>query len=151
MFLVSNYPLVPISTSNPATDSAAVDAKLRMPIPITEATEKSGAERAIDTDHERSEIRRKEQKNSPRNQADNHESDTFEEPKANAAALSWKDMLAQARPVIERPTVQREGGSEALEPRLLQPGDYQRFADIVSNLYAETGQSKDKPKFEVST
>lgn len=53
MLVVTNYPQVPIATTNPATDAARVDSQKRPPIVPTPELAKSHQERPFTPQHER--------------------------------------------------------------------------------------------------
>ncbi|MBY5994025.1 hypothetical protein [Ferrimonas balearica] len=151
MFLVSNFPNVPIATTNPATESAQLEAAARVPISRPEALSKSAAERALDPERERPVVERQEEHASEEQAQEEGQSNPEQEAQA---PLSWREALAQARPVMERPGSRRRSSETLPAPHpasALDPSAYQRFAAIVQRHYARAAEPASPPGFEART
>ncbi|ADN74415.1 hypothetical protein Fbal_0201 [Ferrimonas balearica DSM 9799] len=154
MFLVSNFPNVPIATSNPATESAQREAALRVPISRPEPLLKSAAERALDPERERSRIDPRQQSQQRQSGEEQEQSDQPPPQQGREGPLSWREALAQARPVMERPGSRRSHVASSVDHHPAQDLDkaaYARFEQIVRHHYEGVAEPRTPPAFEART
>ncbi|MBY5923540.1 hypothetical protein [Ferrimonas balearica] len=155
MFLVSNFPNVPIATTNPATESAQREAAARVPISRPEPLLKSAAERALDPERDRTRIATKGFDEPEKEQAQRDgDEDTESGQQGKEGPLNWRDALAQARPVMERPGTRRQSEREApiSHPAVnLDKAAYAHFEQIVRHYYDRVAQPRTPPLFEART
>ncbi|WP_417348147.1 hypothetical protein [Ferrimonas sp.] len=150
MFLVSNYPQVPIVTTNPATDDLRQQALARAPVVPAREAEKSASERALDPEHDAVQLpggsklkRRDAEGEEPR-----EESPEQQHQKAGLFEL-WRP------PTFDRPGVRRQGtgvvpresGSPSLE---LSDNEYQRFTRILHRHYSQVARPAEPPTFQTN-
>ncbi|WP_156904847.1 hypothetical protein [Ferrimonas senticii] len=134
MFLVSNFPQVPIATSNPATDSAAREQQLRPAMPAPEALAKSQAERGIDPERQHSD---KVQRKGTSARQSQSQSEPESQRNKGRQRQSLKSLLAEANPTIDRPGRRRRGSeqTEASSVLALTDAQYQAFGQIIARAY----------------
>lgn len=139
MFLVSNFPHVPLATTNPATEGAAREQQLRQPLPAPEAMVKSAAERRLEPQHERPLALRggKQQK---RNTSSDSEQQQDPEQQSNAGTDALKALLAQANPTLESPFPRRHSDSvrEPMQDLALDAEQAQQFSQVIAQTYGDT-------------
>ncbi|MBY6187871.1 hypothetical protein KUV89_14730 [Marinobacter hydrocarbonoclasticus] len=153
MFLVSNFPNVPIATTNPATESAQREAASRVPISRPEPLLKSAAERALDPERERSRVEGRPSDQEP-NEEQHSGQESTPQQQGQDSPLSWREALAQARPVMERPGPRRQSGDDAVSAHpsgQLDKAAYNRFEQIVRRHYERVAQPRTPPQFEART
>ncbi len=155
MFLVSNFPNVPIATTNPATESAQREAAARVPISRPEPLLKSAAERALDPERERSRVVARRFDGSTQEQSkEEQEAQSGSGQEGKDAPLSWREALAQARPVMERPGNRRasEKATPVCHPAVnLDKAAYAQFEQIVRRYYEQVAQPHLPARFEART
>ncbi|MFI3245260.1 MAG: hypothetical protein R3Y10_02050 [Ferrimonas sp.] len=154
MFLVSNFPHVPLTTSNAPTDSAAREQQLRPPLPPPEPLMKTAAERAIDPKNERSLFSQIEALDGETAEQEGGEAEQQpEQQKKRTRPESLKSLLAQAHPTIERPG-KRRSRSHVDEPsHLLQltAEQVEQFGVIIANYYHLRVHPQTPPKLLATT
>ncbi|WP_298440642.1 hypothetical protein [uncultured Ferrimonas sp.] len=151
MFLVSNFPQVPIATTNPATEGAAREQQLRQPLPAPEALAKAAAERELDTERDKADTVEAKQQGQQQQGEDAQQQSQSEQPSYGPESL--KSLLAQANPTIERPGQRRQSGGlpEASAAQRLSDAQYAQFGRIIATLYNSSGQPERPPRFLAST
>ncbi|TKB47630.1 hypothetical protein FCL40_15580 [Ferrimonas sediminicola] len=151
MFLVSNYPQVPIVTTNPATDDVRQQALARAPVVPPREAERSASERALDPEHDPVQIpsggrlkRRQAEGEEPREESSQPE----HQAKGGVFEL-WRP------PTFDRPGVRRQ--ESGLAPRTgahpsveLSDNEYQRFTRILHRRYSQVARPAEPPAFQVS-
>lgn len=168
MLVVTNYPQVPIATTNVATDSARVDSQQRPPVVPTPELVKSHEERPFTPQHERTaeqpEIQAKlnqrlqgKQQGSGQQQQDSPQQKEAE--KTTPAPTSIKDILRN-RPALSRrdvrvnqqmtPTNNNQPINEKSAALQNQPDEfYQAVAQHVSSYYLQ--QTIPQPQHAISS
>lgn len=150
MFLVSNYPQVPIVTTNPATDDLRQQALARAPVVPPGQAEKSASERALDPEHDAVQLARdgKLKRRNDEGEESREESPEQQHQKGGLFEL-WRP------PTFERPGVRRQAGGaltrENDSPSLaLSDSEYQRFTRILHRHYSQVARPAEPPAFQVS-
>ncbi|QIZ78402.1 hypothetical protein [Ferrimonas lipolytica] len=154
MFLVSNFPQVPLATTNPATEGAAREQQLRQPLPAPEALAKAAAERSLDTERDKAElIQQKGSDKEQQQQQSSQQQDDSESAQQSYGKESLKALLAQARPTIDRPSQARtsSGLAETNAHQVIADADYNRFGKIICQFYNGSGLPQQQPRLLAST
>ncbi|WP_028109399.1 hypothetical protein [Ferrimonas futtsuensis] len=150
MFLVSNYPQVPIVTTNPATDDLRQQTLARAPVVPPREAEKSASERALDPEHDAVQLAR-DGKLKRRNADDEESREESPEQQQQRGGLFelWRP------PTFDRPGVRRQGtgathresGAHSLE---LSDNEYQRFTLILHRHYSQVARPAEPPTFQIN-
>ncbi|ABZ74819.1 conserved hypothetical protein [Shewanella halifaxensis HAW-EB4] len=105
MLVVTNYPNVPIATSNAATDSARTDSQQRPPIIPPQQATKGHEERAFNPQHERTadhaqnQAKLRESVQQKQQGQSQQQEQSGQEKQKQAANLNLKQLLSQRAPL----------------------------------------------------
>ncbi|SDK15241.1 hypothetical protein SAMN04488540_12031 [Ferrimonas sediminum] len=152
MFLVSNYPQVPIVTTNPATDDVRQQELARAPVVPPREADKSASERALDPEHDRI----NQQKSGKLKRRHSDEDSSGEEGQQQHPSQSRPQFEIWRPPTFARPGVSRQGG-DGSGPRVdahpaahLNDTDYQRFTRVIKRFYTQVAQPAEPSAFQVN-
>ena len=151
MFLVSNYPQVPIVTTNPATDSARQQAVTHAPVVPPKEADKSASERALDPEHERIAEYGKPLKRRSNPQEDQQED---AQDSSEQKGGSGFDFELWQPPTFDRPSANREMAKPISRYKQNHPvsqlsdGEYQRFTQVLSRYYQQRAFPVEPPAFQ---
>jgi len=161
MLVVTNYPHVPIATTNAATDSARTDNQQRPPvIPPAELT-KGHEERSFSAQHERTaehadaQARLNERSQGKQRDTGQQQQGKQQDQAEHAATQLIKDLL-RGKPALQRRDIrtnQQEISNYAPQKKnnergiiLDQPSDfYREFGQHVENFYQQQTHPHDEP------
>ncbi|QDO82050.1 hypothetical protein FM037_00940 [Shewanella psychropiezotolerans] len=163
MLVVTNYPQVPIATTNPATDAARVDSQQRPPIVPTPELVKSHEERPFTPQHERTaeqpEIQarlnertlgkhqgggqKQEEKQQKEAEKPTQVANIARDPLRGRPALNRRDIRIAQQPNSARDHKQTQPQKSEL---VAQPKDfYQAVSLHITNFYQEQALPKTEP------
>ncbi|MGS0730715.1 hypothetical protein ACVBKF_31230, partial [Shewanella sp. 0m-11] len=157
---VTNYPNVPIATSNAATDAARTDGQQRPPIIAPQQATKGHEERAFNPQHERTADQAQNQarlresvQQKQQGQSQQHEQSGQEKQK-QAANLNLKQLLSQRAP-LKRSDIKLPGQqpppTHTSEANHLMPNEslqfYQAFGVRIEAFYYQRTEPDILPNF----
>ncbi|MGS0681713.1 hypothetical protein ACVBIL_11155 [Shewanella sp. 125m-7] len=162
MLVVTNYPNVPIATSNAATDSARTDSQQRPPIIPPQQPTKGHEERAFNPQHERTaeqaqtQAKLRESVQGKQQGQSQHQEQSGQEKQKQSAALNLKQLLRQCGPLkrsdIKISGQQPEAASKekaAAKPVMANETleFYQAFGVRIETFYHQRTEPDTQPAF----
>ncbi|GIU20253.1 MULTISPECIES: hypothetical protein [unclassified Shewanella] len=160
MLVVTNYPNVPIATSNAATDSARTDSQQRPPIIPPQQPTKGHEERAFNPQHERTADQTQTQAKlresvQEKQQGQSQQEQSGQQKHKQSSALNLKQLLSQRGPlkrsdikIPEQTVASREVKSDnkpSLPNETLQ--FYQDFGVRIEAFYYQRTEPSSPPDF----
>ncbi|MCG9697919.1 hypothetical protein [Shewanella sp. Isolate11] len=160
MLVVTNYPQVPIATTNAATDSARVDSQQRPPIIPAPQLAKNHEERAFNPQHERvaddihtqAKLHEKVQK---KQQGDSQQQSQQQKEQSRKAAIT--SMQAQRyKPALQRRDVSLPQGTnypcaetkaKSSTTKTASNNFYQKVSEHINHFYQNQSLPKGEPAF----
>ncbi|GIU38272.1 hypothetical protein L2719_20085 [Shewanella schlegeliana] len=161
MLVVTNYPNVPIATSNAATDSARTDGQQRPPIIPPQQATKGHEERAFNPQHERtaehaqSQAKLRESVQQKQQGHSQQQEQSGQEKQKQAAALNLKQLLSQRGPLkrsdIKIPQQAVVSSDVKSENKQTMPNEplqfYQAFGVRIEAFYHQRTEPNNPPAF----
>lgn len=173
MLIVSNYPQVPLATTNVATDSARVDNQLKPIVVPPQAATKGHEERAFNPQHERSadqfqqarlleqnqqQVQDKQQQQQSSQQQSQQQAQKAPEVVSNTTASKTLKLITRGPAALQRKDIrikaEQAGDSPKTAPKLNNtslptpsesPQFYQQFGQRIGQFYNQQTQPESKP------
>lgn len=160
MLVVTNYPNVPIATTNAATDSARTDSQQRPPIIPPQQPTKGHEERAFNPQHERAadqtqtQAKLRESVQDKQQGQSQQQEQSGQEKQKQSQALNLKQLLSQRAPlkrsdiklpVQQLPVSEKEANKHPMPDEPLQ--FYQDFAIRIEAFYQQRTEPDLLPTF----
>lgn len=160
MLVVTNYPNVPIATSNAATDSARTDSQQRPPIIPPQQPTKGHEERAFSPQHERTadqtqtQTKLRESVQDKQQRQSQQQDQSGQEKQKQNQALNLKQLLSQRAP-LKRSDIKLPGqaapNTEKNSPKQPMPNEtlqfYQAFGVHIEAFYQQRTEPNSQPVF----
>ena len=166
MLVVTNYPNVPIATTNAATDSARTDSQQRPPIIPPQQPTKGHEERAFNPQHERTADQTQaqaklrdsvQQKQQGQSQQEQSGQESSQEKQKQQQALNLKQLLSQRAP-LKRSDIKVVGqpSSSKSNPESQHPMPnetlqfYQAFGARIQAFYLQRTEPNSQPELLIT-